>query len=97
MTSDNPENLLERCLFEAHGDESIRPEFYRRLLAAEVFVVPIGDLPVTGGAIKAGETIRLQIVEKTAYPSRRSILQKTGCAKRIPGTRRVSDSRPPIF
>jgi hypothetical protein len=62
--SEDPENLLERSLLEAFGDESVRPEFYRRLLAAQIHVVPVGGTPaVEGGVVKTGETIRFQSVE----------------------------------
>lgn len=62
--NNKPENLLERSLLESSGDESARAEFYRRLLATDVHVVPKGGMPsMTDGVIKTGEAIRLQTVE----------------------------------
>lgn len=61
-----PENLLERSLLESAGDESMRAEFYRRLLASEVHVLPVGGMPeISAGAIKAGSDVRLQTIGKS--------------------------------
>lgn len=62
--NNKPENLLERSLLESSGDESFRAEFYRRLLAADVHVVPVGGMPsMADGVIKNGEALRLQTIE----------------------------------
>jgi hypothetical protein len=59
-----PENLLERSFFEASSDASMRPEFYRRLRAAELYVVSLGDMPANQSVlVAAGTEVHLQSVE----------------------------------
>jgi len=62
--SQEPENLLERSFVEANDDVSMRPEFYRRLWAAQLHVVSLRDMPEKKAAvIPAGTEVQLQSVE----------------------------------
>ena len=54
---------LERLLALATQDAGVRPEFYRRLLAADVFV-PVLHGPAENGVVPAGETILIKCLDR---------------------------------
>lgn len=60
-----PENELERKLASAADDPASRPEFYKALLAAEIFVIGFTDAPGDGrSTIPAGEKISISNWQK---------------------------------
>jgi type III secretion system (T3SS) SseB-like protein len=57
-----PENDLERSLVKAATDPSHRPQFYRDLLASDIFVISSGDaaMDIRDGVLKQGATVAIQ-------------------------------------
>jgi hypothetical protein len=61
----DPVNELERTLARAAGDPASRPEFYKALLEAEVFVIGFTDSPEEGrSTIPAGAKLSITNWEK---------------------------------
>lgn len=59
-----PVNDLERSLMKAATDPSARPQFYRDLLAADIFVVNGGsDLNVQNNVVQQGSQLMIQQIE----------------------------------
>lgn len=61
----DPENDLEHSLVKAATDPSHRPQFYRDVLASEVYLVHAGDEPldIQDGVLQEGTYLQLQPLE----------------------------------
>jgi len=57
-----PQNVLEKSLVKAAADPAHRPQFYRDLVASDLFVIEHGDRSMTGGHRVLEEGMGLQIV-----------------------------------
>lgn len=68
----DPQNLLEQSLMQAASDPAHRPQFYRDLASADVFIIQEGPIEAPGGTVlKEGQTIRIRHMEldgKTYIP-----------------------------
>lgn len=65
MTFD-PQNDLERSLVKAATDPAHRPQFYRDLVGADVFIIQHGVKPPSGPerkVVSSGESIQIQNIE----------------------------------
>ncbi len=67
-----PQNNLERSLVKAAAEPAHRPQFYQDFLAAEIFVLPHGEMPkIENGILQSGTQLALQHMElegKTYLP-----------------------------
>ena len=60
----DPQNLLEQSLMQAASDPAHRPQFYRDLASADVFIIQEGPIESPGGAVlKQGQTVRIRHME----------------------------------
>ena len=61
-----PVNNLEKSLMSAATDPSSRPQFYRDLLEANIFIIQYGksDLNIQNNVLQAGAELKIQHIEK---------------------------------
>jgi hypothetical protein len=61
----NPENRLEESLVAAASDPASRPDFYRQLIASDIFVIDDAPAPAAHGThtLEAGHTLNIRPME----------------------------------
>src|SRR5580765_5542602 len=60
-----PQNKLERSLVQASSDAAFRPQFYKDLAEADLYIIEEGTLPKSHGkkVIQEGQTLKIRHVE----------------------------------